>query len=213
MYYRVLLACAALSAAPLLQAAHSETSGKANLEAGKTKAAEVCAACHGADGNSTNPAWPKLAGQHAGYLAKQLADFKPNAKGVTQRPNAVMAGIVAGLSAEDSANVAAYFASLPRQRGLTEPAQLALGERVYRAGNKASGVPACMACHGPNGAGNPAAHFPAVSGQHAAYTTATLKEFRAGTRANDPNEMMRGATHALTDAELQAVAEYMAGLY
>lgn len=213
MYYRILLACAALSAAPLLQAAPTETAGKANLEAGKTKAAEVCAACHGADGNSANPAWPRLAGQHAGYLAKQLADFKPDAQGVAPRPNPVMAGIVAGLSAEDITNVSAYFASLPRQRSLAEPALVALGEKIYRAGNKDTGVPACMACHGPNGSGNPAAHFPAVSGQHAAYTEATLKEFRAGTRVNDPNKMMRGATHRLTDAELQAVASYMAGLY
>lgn len=206
MHYRLFLACAALGVyAPLLQAA--------NPEVGKTKAAEVCAACHGSDGNSTNPAWPKLAGQHAGYLAKQLADFKPAAQGEAKRPNAVMAGIATGLSSEDMQNLAAYFATLPRQRGLADSTQVALGEKIYRAGNKDSGVPACMACHGPNGTGNPPANFPAVSGQHAAYTVATLKEFRAGSRANDSNEMMRGVAHAMTDVEIQAVAEYMAGLY
>lgn len=107
MHYRLLLACAVMGAcSPLLQAA--------DLEAGKAKAATVCAACHGADGNSTNPAWPKLAGQHAGYLAKQLADFKPSAQGQAKRTNPIMAGIVTGLSADDTQNVSAYFASLPR---------------------------------------------------------------------------------------------------
>jgi cytochrome c553 len=206
MHYRLFLVCATLGvSSPLLQAA--------DLNAGKAKAAEVCAACHGAEGNSSNPTWPNLAGQHASYIAKQLADFKPANQGVANRPNPIMAGIVAGLSDADTQNLAAYFASLPRTHGLAKAESIALGEKVYRAGNKDTGVPACMACHGPTGAGNPPANFPAVSGQHATYTAATLSDFRAGRRTNDTNKMMQSITQRMTDPEIQAVADYMAGLH
>lgn len=175
--------------------------------AGKGKAA-ACAACHGADGNSSNPEWPKLAGQNAGYLSKQLREFK-NGK----RTNATMNGMAAGLSDQDMEDIAAYFEGETIKGGSAEPKEVARGEKLYRGGDTRRGIPACMACHGPAGSGNPAAKFPAVAGQHAAYTASALKAFRAGERSNDPNEMMRRVAANMADRDIKAVAEYMAGLY
>lgn len=185
----------------------SPTFAAGDAAAGKAKAV-MCASCHGADGNSVNPDWPKLAGQHAGYIAKQLADFK---KG-KERNNALMAGMVASLSEDDMANLAAYFASQTRTMGEADPALVDLGEKIYRGGNKTSGVAACMACHGPNGAGNPQAHFPALSGQHAKYVATQLKAFRSGARSNDAGAMMRNIAAKMTDQEIEAVASYVQGL-
>jgi len=175
--------------------------------AGKTKSA-VCAGCHGMDGNSTNPVWPKLAQQHASYLAKELADFKSGA-----RQDPIMAGQAAALNPQDMADLAAYFSSQTVSPGQADPAQVALGESIFKAGNAASGVSACAACHGPTGAGNPQAKFPRLAGQHAPYVVKQLKSFRSGQRSNDAGKMMRNVAAKMTDAEIDAVAQYVQGLH
>lgn len=175
--------------------------------AGKGKSAP-CAGCHGTDGNSVNPEWPKIAGQHSDYLTKQLINFKDG-----ERENALMAGQVAALNEQDMADLGAYYASLDGAPGTADPAKVELGQSIYRAGNAASGVAACIACHSPTGAGNPLANFPALSGQHATYTVAQLKAFRAGARANDAAQMMRNVASKMTDAEIESVAQYIQGLH
>ncbi len=177
-----------------------------NAETGKTKSA-TCAACHGADGNSVNPEWPKLAGQHPDYIIKQLSNFKEGA-----RVNASMAPMAKPLSEQDMADLAAYFSSQPKKLGEADQTKVALGSQVYKGGNNATGVAACAACHGPTGAGNPAANFPALFGQHATYIKNQLYAFRKGERANDAGKMMRGVAGKMSDAEIEAVAEYIAGL-
>lgn len=174
--------------------------------AGKQKSA-TCAACHGEDGNSINAEWPKLAGQHEDYIVKQLMEFKSG-----DRVNATMASMAAPLSQQDMRDLAAYFASQPIKPGTADETKVALGEALYRGGNSASGVPACAACHAPNGMGNPAAKFPRLAGQHAKYTAIQLKAFRQGARANDAGAMMRNIAAKITDAEIEAVSEYIAGL-
>jgi cytochrome c553 len=178
-----------------------------NVAAGKSKAM-MCAACHGADGNSPSDMFPKLAGQGEAYLVKQLTEFK---SGV--RSNAVMAPMVAALSEQDMADIAAYYSSKTITPGAVSEDLAVAGQQIFRAGNKESGLPACMACHGPNGAGVPAAKWPALSGQHSAYVEAQLKSFAAGTRSNDPNSMMRDIASKMTAEEMTAVAAYVAGLH
>ena len=176
--------------------------------AGKGKAA-VCAACHGADGNSSNPEWPKIAGQHAGYVAKQITELKAG----KERSNPLMAGMIAGLSAQDIEDVAAHFASQSMSGGFTDKDLAVLGKRLYRGGNAESGVPACMACHGPQGAGDPMAGFPRLAGQHATYVQVQLNAFREGTRSNDVKRMMRDIALKMTPDEMKAVAGYINGLH
>lgn len=178
-----------------------------DIAAGKEKA-QVCAACHGIDGNSSNPIWPKLAGQHEEYIVKQLMDFKAG-----NRENPQMAPMVANLSEQDIYDLAAYFSSQKPQWGKTDPAELELGQKIYRAGNMEAGVPACMACHGPTGRGNPAAKFPSLSGQHAEYTGAQLNAFRSKNRSNDINAVMRTIVGRMTHEEIKAVAQYIQGLH
>ncbi len=177
-----------------------------NAEAGKTKSA-TCAACHGADGNSVNPEWPKLAAQHESYIVKQLTNFKAG-----DRVNASMSPMAAPLNEQDMADLAAYFSSQTRKPGEGDQTKVTLGEQVYKGGNNATGVAACAACHGPNGAGNPAAKFPSLNGQHATYIKNQLYAFRKGERANDAGKMMRNVAIRMTDAEIEAVAEYITGL-
>ncbi len=166
-----------------------------DAEAGKQKAVP-CSACHGLDGNSPNPIWPKLAGQHPTYITKQIMDFKG---GVRNDP--LMSAQAALLATDqDVADVAAYFSSQSQTVGQADAALVAKGQALYRGGNIATGVAACSGCHGPAGMGNPLAKFPRISGQHADYVTKALKDFRAGTRANDPNSMMRGVAARMTDA-------------
>jgi len=176
--------------------------------AGQAKAA-VCAACHGSDGNSINPLWPSLAGQHASYTARQIAAFKAG-----ERDDALMASFAAPLSDQDVADIAAYFESQTATPRGADPALVDMGERLYRAGVADRGVPACIACHGPAGKGNALAAYPVVSGQHATYVANTLQAYAAGTRRSDGavNQMMRDIATALTDAEIQAVASYIQGL-
>jgi cytochrome c553 len=173
---------------------------------------QVCAACHAADGNSQIPVNPKLAGQVPEYLHKQLTNFKAAAGKKAERENPVMAGMVANLSPEDMRNIAAYFAGQAAKPGSAKSKDLVvLGQKVYRGGIAAKGLPACASCHGPSGAGMPA-QYPRLSGQYAEYTEAQLKAFRAGERANDPNNMMRVVAAKMSDREIQAVADYIAGL-
>jgi len=174
---------------------------------GAQKAA-VCAACHNADGNSTNPEWPKLAGQGARYLREQLKAFKAGV-----RKNPTMAPMAANLSDEDIKAVAEYFAAQRRKIGAAKPELVSAGERLYRGGNNNTGVPACMACHGPRGSGNPAAGYPALGGQHAVYTARQLDAYRTGERATDNNAIMRTIAAHLSAAEIEAVASYIEGLH
>lgn len=165
----------------------------------------VCAACHGADGNSAISLNPKLAGQHPEYLYKQLSDFKEG-----RRANAVMSGMVANLSAEEMQGLATYYASqsLKLAKAKSNGAG-SLGEKIYRGGIAGTKVPACAACHGANGEGMPK-RFPGLSAQHADYTVQQLKTFRTGERANAP--MMQVISTKMTEAEMQAVADYIQGL-
>lgn len=183
-----------------------------DLAKAKQTAETVCVACHGADGNSQLSANPKIAGQHEDYLYKQLREFKGWDGAKPLRENAVMGAMVAGLEDADMKGLAKYFASFELQ---PEPAKnletIELGQKIWRAGIAAKGVPACSACHGPAGAGLPA-QYPRLSGQFAEYTEAQLKAFRDGGRDNDPNRMMRMIALKMTDAEMKAVADFAAGL-
>jgi cytochrome c553 len=178
-----------------------------NVAAGQAKAG-ICAGCHGADGNGgADPLWPRLAGQDPDYIAKQLADFKSGA-----RKDPIMSGMAAPLSATDMKNLGAYFASLKSKPGAARDAQLAKqGQKIFRGGNAKMGVSACMSCHGPSGHGIPP-RFPKVSGQNAAYTQKQLLAFKVGTRANDGETMTRTAFR-MSEQEIKAVSEYMAGLH
>ncbi len=178
-----------------------------DIAAGKQKSA-ACAACHGVDGNSANPEWPKLAGQNEKYLFKQLMDFKQE-----KRVNPLMSGPVAPLSKQDMEDLAAYFASQSGTPGSAEPGQLELGEMIYRGGNLETGVAACMGCHAPTGVGNAAAAFPKLSGQHSKYTSTQLRHFRDNIRANDQAGMMRTVAGKMTVEEIEAVSQYIAGLH
>lgn len=192
--------------ASLLSLAFAAPVFAGDAAAGKGKSA-ACAGCHGMDGNSAAPNFPKLAGQNAGYLLKQLKDFKSGA-----RADATMAGMVAALSEEDMADLAAFFASQSGSKGAAAEDKVELGQSIYRAGNAASGVAACAACHGPTGTGNPQARFPQLTGQHAEYIASQLHKFRKAERANDAGSMMRVVAGKMSDAEIEAVAQYVQGL-
>jgi cytochrome c553 len=182
-----------------------------DLAKGRATAAAVCAACHMPDGNSMIPQNPKLNGQHAAYLEKQLLNFKmkPGAK-EPERNNAIMMGFAAMLSDEDIRNISAFYASQKATPGAAKRADLvATGERIYRAGLPAKGVPACIGCHAPNGAGIPA-QYPLLAGQHPEYTEAQLNVFRLGTRKN--SAQMMTISSKMSEAEIAAVSEYVATL-
>jgi cytochrome c553 len=181
-----------------------------DAEAGKGKAA-VCAACHGPDGNSMVPNWPKIAGQHADYLERQLNLIKGG-----NRPVPEMAGIVINLSEQDMADIAAYFATQTTSAGLADDALRAVGEQLYRGGNTDTEIPACMSCHGPAGEGNPLSGYPSLAGQHSIYSEKMLKGFRSGQLwgEDDANsKIMTDVTLRLTDDEIKAVSSYIQGLH
>jgi cytochrome c553 len=180
---------------------------KGDIEAGKNKSV-TCGACHGPDGNSVVPEWPKLAGQHASYLTKQIKDFKSGS-----RKNPVMSPVSSPLSDQDIEDLSAYFASQKRTIGSADPKLVEAGERLYRGGNAETGVPACMSCHGPAGTGNPAAGFPALDGQHAAYTATQLRVYQSGERNDNPAAMMRTIAAKMTEEEIEAVSSYIEGLH
>lgn len=171
-----------------------------------------CGVCHGKDGNSpVNKTWPKLAGQNANYLVKQLNDFCQRVKHV--RYNPIMSTLVTALSEEEKIKIANYYAALSGNIDTAITKLLPLGQRLYRGGDFRKGIPACLACHGPAGLGNPPAGFPRLSGQHAAYVSSQLKAFREGIRTNDQLHMMITITQKMNDADIEAVANYISGLY
>jgi cytochrome c553 len=191
-------------AAPVL-AADAPAATKPDLAKGQEKATQVCMACHTFDGTRGSPANPILQGQHADYLAKQLNDFKAN-----RRTNPIMNGMASVLSAEDIRNVAAFYASKQAKPGFAKQKDLVvLGEKIYRGGIAAKQVPACAGCHSPNGAGLPA-QYPRLASQHGDYAELQLNAFRSGQRANGP--MMVAIAAKLSDTEIKAVSDYMAGL-
>ncbi|QLG88896.1 cytochrome c4 [Chitinibacter bivalviorum] len=195
-----------LAALLMMTPAAFAAGAKADPAKGKIIVDQVCAACHGADGNSVVSANPSLAGQHPEYIVKQLTEFKAQ-----KRKNPVMLGMATPLSNEDMANVAAYFSQQkPKDRGASNKELIEAGKKIYRAGVASKNVPACMACHGPAGAGIPG-QYPRLSSQHGAYTVAQLTAFRNGERAN--NQPMMEIAGKLSDNEIKAVAEYIQSLH
>jgi len=179
-----------------------------NAEAGKTKSA-ICGACHGPDGNSLAPIWPKLAGQHENYIVQQLHAFQ---KGDRAEPT--MTPMAAPLSPQDIVDLAAYFASQTRQIGQANPQTLEQGQKVYRGGNKTTGLPACMGCHGPTGSGNPMANYPSLSGQQVDYVKKQLADYQSRARKGQATTLiMQEVAAKISPEEMQLVADYMAGLH
>ena len=201
----VLLSSAA-SAAEGVAAANGAAPG--SVEAGQTKAGP-CAACHGVNGNSVNPVWPTLAGQHQPYTVKQLKAFKND-----ERTDPLMSPMAKTLSDADMEDVGAFFAAQTPTGLETEPSKVSDGQRLYRGGEPINGIAACAACHGAAGAGNPTAKYPSIRGQHSAYVVAQLKAYRSGARKTDQqqNQMMRDVAAKLSDAQIDAVASYVQGL-
>ncbi|MFD1216694.1 MULTISPECIES: c-type cytochrome [Microbulbifer] len=207
-------AALALGVVAVAQMAHAA----GDASAGQTKAA-ACAACHGPDGNSPAPTFPKIAGLGEKYLHKQLQDIKSGAREVPE-----MVGQLDNMSDQDLEDIAAFFASQNIQLSGSQEFTvmlnngdtvdgLELGRKIFRAGNAESGVPACMGCHSPTGKGNAPAGYPRLSGQYAQYVEKQLKAFREGTRKNDgETRVMRSVAKQLSDAEIKAVANYVAGL-
>lgn len=198
----LLLAAALVS--PVL-AQQAKAPAPPDLKKGEATATSVCVACHAFDGSRGTPANPIIAGQHPAYLVKQLIEFKSGA-----RPSPIMQGIAASLSEDDMRNVAAFYASKDAKPGFARNKETVdLGASIWRGGIAAKSVPACASCHSPNGAGIPV-QYPAMSGQHAEYTAAQLEAFRSGTRKNSAQMMAIAAK--LSDAEIQAVSDFAAGL-
>ena len=201
----IALTLAALLAAPALAASALAPVAKPDLAKGQAISTQVCGACHTADGSRGSPANPILAGQHPEYLAKQLHEFKSG-----KRANPIMKGFAGTLSDDDIKNVTAFYASKSAKPGFAKNKDgVKLGEKIYRAGIADKAIPACAGCHSPNGAGIPA-QFPRIGGQHADYAEAQLVAFRGGARAN--NVQMTAIAAKLSDVEIKAVADYIAGL-
>ncbi len=172
---------------------------------------QTCIACHGPQGNSEESEWPNIAGQHAGYTYKQLKDYQRG----EERANAQMAGMVAGLSDQDMRDLALYYEEQDHKvvgAGDDRDELVERGRVIYMGGIPSAGVAACIACHGPQGKGNPGADYPIVGGQWAAYLRDQLEQYRSGERANDPEGMMRSLAENMSDEDIEAVSEYMAGL-
>lgn len=197
-----------LVAALVAASAHANPAApKGDPKAAEAIVNQVCAACHAVDGNSAAAANPKLAGLNSEYIYKQLTEFKSGA-----RKNAIMAGMVAGLSDQDMANLAAYFSAQQPKPATSKDKELALvGQKIFRGGVQGAGVPACASCHGAQGKGIPA-QFPRLAGQHSDYIYTQLNAFRVGARANDGAKMMRTIAAKMTDADMKAVAAYIQGL-
>jgi cytochrome c553 len=176
-------------------------------------ATNVCAACHGADGNSSIPSNPNLAGQHASYILKQLNNFMPSPDGKPAlRQNGIMNGMAAPLSEPERKALALYFSKQTLKPAVAKDEKLVTeGRKLWRAGDIKKGIPACAGCHGVAGGGLPA-QYPSLAGQHPEYVVTQLKQFREGTRANDPEGVMRTIAAKMTDPQMAAVAEYAAGL-
>lgn len=197
------------SLASILMAVTSLTAHAAGDAAAGEQKVAVCAACHGADGNSTIGSNPKLAGQHERYTLKQLMDIKSGAREVP-----LMTGLLNNMSEQDLADIAAFYASQEKTIEGANPDLIETGERIYRAGIADLGVAACSACHSPDGSGVAQAGFPSLGGQHAEYIATQMKAFRSGARHNDGDPApMRIVSERLTDAEIEALASYISGLH
>jgi len=168
----------------------------------------TCSACHGADGNSLNPEWPNLAGQHPKYIVRSLQSYRPGGG----RNNVLMLGQVSALSDQDMEDLAAYYATKDIQPRTADPELVEAGERLYRGGNRERGISACIACHGPNGRGNPAAIYPSLSGQHSVYTANQLRLYKSGERQNTGSQQMRNIAAVMTEDDILAVSSYIQGL-
>ena len=177
-----------------------------SVEAGHTKAA-TCQACHGATGNSTNPEWPSLAGLGADYIAEQLNNFKTG-----KRASPVMMPMSVNLTADDMADLGLYFDSLTNTGLEADPSYWQAGEKLYRGGDEARGIPACMACHGATGKGNEPAKFPALRGQQSAYVVKQLTDYASGARATGPNGIMQTIAKRLSPEDIRSVASYLQGI-
>ncbi len=179
-----------------------------DAKAGQAKAA-VCGACHGPDGNSAAPNFPKLAGQGERYLLKQMKDIKAGNRNVLE-----MTGLLNNVSDQDMADIAAYFSSQKGSVGAADPKLVARGEALFRGGKLDQGMPACTGCHSPDGSGNAAAGFPHLGGQHAQYVAKQLTDFREGNRTNDGDaQMMRGVAAKLSNKDIEAISSYIQGLH
>jgi cytochrome c553 len=195
-------ALAVILCVPLIIYAQENTPAIANK-------AMVCNACHGQSGNSLNPEWPNLAGQHPKYFIKQLEDMKD--KSLRDAPT--MSALVASMSDQDMDDLAAYYAKMPLAQGSTPKEFLQRGEQLYRGGDFTKRITACIACHGPKGTGNAQAGFPVLSGQHAAYTLLQLLAFKDGKRKNDLNHIMQDISSRMSREDMEAVAHYIEGLH
>jgi cytochrome c553 len=208
MSFRLLVASAALVGAGLAYAAEAPSDVKpGDANAGQGKSA-TCGACHGADGNPASSQYPKLAGQQEDYIARQVELIKSG-----KRVNAVMMGFIANLSPQDEHDIGAYFASKSSLPGVADSKLVAQGEAAYRGGK--SGTPACMACHGPDGRGNPGAGYPQLAGQYADYLSAKLKDFRDGKGYSDDDhgKIMVTVAKGLSDQDISALSSYLEGLH
>jgi cytochrome c553 len=197
----------ALFAAAALGTAGSVSAQEGDIERGQAKA-NACAACHGADGNSQNPQWPKLAGLDQRYIFTQLQAYQSG-----ERKDPMMTPQAQPLSEQDMRDLSAFYANQAMAPGAADEALAEQGERIYRGGIADKGVAACMACHGPAGNGIPSAGYPRIGGQHAEYVATQLQRYRAGERTTDPNRMMRDLAQRMSDEEIRAVASYVSGLY
>lgn len=193
-------------AATISGAIVSNSALPASVEAGAAKAV-VCQACHGANGNSANPEWPSLAGIGADYIAEQLKNFKDG-----KRPNPVMMPNAMTLSDDDMANLGAYFDSLINTGLEADPSYWQAGQKLYRAGDAARAIPACMACHGPTGRGNEPAKFPALRGQQSVYVMKQLNDYASGARTTGPNGIMPTISKRLSPDDIRNLASYLQGL-
>lgn len=192
-----------------ITASYAQNPSKPDPSKAQNIVTQTCAACHGMDGNSTSSANPSIAGQHAAYVSKQLQKFKSG-----ERKSPIMGPVAAKLSTEDIINLGAYFSEQKtKSRAAKNKELVEIGQKLYRGGNAATGLPACAACHAPNGAGIPS-QYPRLAGQHADYTLAQLKSFRNGERESDKSavNIMAAVTQKMTDQEMKAVSEYIAGL-
>ncbi|WCE29781.1 c-type cytochrome [Vibrio sp. SCSIO 43137] len=185
-----------------------------NIEAGKAKSI-TCAACHTATGNSLITQYPKIAGQHATYLAKQLKDLKLGATsgGKKGRYDPVMSPMAVALTEQDMKDLGAYYASLPISDNSTPEDVVEQGKVLYLSGDAERGLTACVACHGPRGNGTELSGFPKISGQHADYIKIQLDKFKSGSRNNDLNAMMRDIAALLTEEEIDTLSKYVGGLH
>jgi cytochrome c553 len=186
--------------------ANAASQPEGSAEEGQTKSA-TCVACHGANGNSPNPEWPNIAGQHGPYILKQLQAFKAGT-----RQNPLMTPIAMTLSEDDMADLAAFYATQTRTGLEADPSKVEQGQRIYRGGDLQYNIAACSGCHGPSGLGNPTALYPAIQGQHGTYVAAQLRAYRAGTRQTDQNQIMRDVARTMSDEQIDTVAAYVQGL-